>query len=244
MGTDLYLAADCGNCCGLCCVAPAFAVSPEFALDKPAGQPCPHLQANFQCDIHARLRQEGFMGCTLFDCHGAGQKVSQVTFAGRDWRTSPDLAGQMFAVFAVMRDLHNLLWYLVNALKLVPAAPLHAELTAALEQTERLTHLDAAALVRLDVSAQQRVVGALLLHVGELVRAEVLKAFAAGPSVRWSAIQLARETGLEMASLAPILTRLVRQGWIAEEDEEEDGPEDRHSVYRIRDAASPTDPGW
>ena len=243
MGTDLYLAADCGNCCGLCCVAPAFAVSPEFALDKPAGHPCPHLQANFHCDIHARLPQEGFVGCALYDCHGAGQKVSQLTFGGQDWRTSPDLAEQMFAVFAVMRDLHDLLWYLVNALNLGPAAPVHAELTAALEQTERLTHLDAAALVRLDVGAQQRMVSALLLHVGDLVRAEVLRAFATEPSTRWSAIQLARETGLEMASLGPILTRLVRQGWIAEEDAA-DGPEDHHVVYRMNEAAQPHCPGW
>jgi hypothetical protein len=242
MGTDLHLAADCGNCSGLCCVAPAFAVSPEFALAKPAGHPCPHLQANFHCDIHARLSQEGFLGCTLFDCHGAGQKVSQLTFGGRDWRTSPDLAEQMFAVFAVMCDLHNLLWYLVNALKLGPAAPLRAELTAALEQTERLTYLDAAALARLDVSAQQQAVGALLLHVGELVRAEVLRAFAARPSTRWSAIQLASETGLEIALLAPVLTRLVRQGWIAE-GHQEDGPEDRHSVYWITQEAQPPCPG-
>jgi len=183
------------------------------------------------------------MGCTLFDCHGAGQKVSQLTFSGQDWRASPDLAEQMFAVFVVMRDLHNLLWYLVNALNLGPAAPMRAELTAALEQTERLTHLDANALVRLDVSEQQRTVGALLLHVGELVRAEVLKAFAAEPSTRWSAVQLARVTGLEMASLAPILMRLVRQGWIAEEDAE-DEPEDRRCVYRMREAAQPHCPGW
>ncbi len=36
------LRADCGRCAGLCCVAPAFTASADFAIDKPAGQPCPN----------------------------------------------------------------------------------------------------------------------------------------------------------------------------------------------------------
>ena len=36
------LRADCARCAGLCCVAPAFAASADFAIDKPAGHACPH----------------------------------------------------------------------------------------------------------------------------------------------------------------------------------------------------------
>jgi hypothetical protein len=32
------LRADCERCFALCCVAPAFAVSPDFGLNKPAGR--------------------------------------------------------------------------------------------------------------------------------------------------------------------------------------------------------------
>ena len=103
------LRADCGRCFGLCCVAPAFAASADFAIDKAAGQPCPNLRPDFGCGIHDELRPRGFRGCTVYDCFGAGQQVAQVTFGGRDWRGAPHTAGEMFAVFAVMRQLHELL---------------------------------------------------------------------------------------------------------------------------------------
>lgn len=66
------LRGDCGNCFGLCCVAPAFAASADFAIDKKAGQPCPNLQADNHCGIHGQLRDRGFTGCTVFDCFRCG----------------------------------------------------------------------------------------------------------------------------------------------------------------------------
>ena len=41
------LRADCAQCFGLCCVAPAFVASADFAITKPAGRPCPNLAADF-----------------------------------------------------------------------------------------------------------------------------------------------------------------------------------------------------
>jgi hypothetical protein len=107
------LRADCTRCVGLCCVAPAFARSAEFAVDKPAGTPCANLETDFRCGIHADLRDRGFAGCTVFDCLGAGQRVT-ADFAGRDWR-EPDVAEPMFAAFAKARQVHELLWYLDEA---------------------------------------------------------------------------------------------------------------------------------
>ena len=157
------LAGDCGNCFGLCCVVPAFAASADFAIDKPAGQPCPNLQADFRCGIHDRLRQSGFSGCTVYDCFGAGQKVSQVTFGGVR-------APQMAAVFPVMRQLHELLWYLTEARTIAPA-DLRAELERALDETERLTLDTADALAKLDVRPHWRHVNELLLRVSTHARA-------------------------------------------------------------------------
>ena len=112
---DTRLRADCSRCAGLCCVAPAFLASSDFAINKPAGTPCPNLRPDFRCGIHEQLRTRGFSGCAAFDCLGAGQQVIQVTFGGRDWRSHPELARQMFDVFAVMRQLHEVLWYLAEA---------------------------------------------------------------------------------------------------------------------------------
>jgi uncharacterized membrane protein len=72
-GGRATLRGDCERCVGLCCVASPFAASADFAIDKPAGAVCPNLEADFRCGIHARLRAEGFPGCTAYDCFGAGQ---------------------------------------------------------------------------------------------------------------------------------------------------------------------------
>ncbi|MFB8136155.1 pentapeptide repeat-containing protein [Streptomyces mirabilis] len=170
----LELRADCGRCFGLCCVALPFTRSADFAIDKDAGTPCQNLRTDSRCGIHTQLREKGFNGCTVYDCFGAGQQVSQVTFAGQDWRTGPrERARQMFDVFPVVRQLHELLWYLNEALTLAPARPIHADLRRALAETERLTNRSAEELGALDVNAHRQQVNTLLLRTSELVRAGV-----------------------------------------------------------------------
>ncbi|HEY0756878.1 MAG TPA: pentapeptide repeat-containing protein [Ktedonobacteraceae bacterium] len=168
----LNLRADCERCFALCCVASTFAVSVDFAINKSVGQICPNLQENFRCGIHTGLRQQGFRGCTVYDCFGAGQKVSQITFGGKDWQQAPQSAKQIFDVFPIMRDLHELLWYLSAALKLPRARSLYSELGLALEETERLTYGSADALMELHMAAYRRDINVLLSRASELVRAE------------------------------------------------------------------------
>ncbi|MGN9844550.1 pentapeptide repeat-containing protein [Nonomuraea sp. H19] len=168
---ELGLLADCESCFGLCCVALPFSASADFAMDKDAGEPCRNLRDDFRCSIHQQLRQRGFAGCTVFDCFGAGQKVSQVTFEGRSWREAPGTARQLYAVFPVMRQLHELLWYLAEALSLEAAGEIHAELRRALDETERLTRESADVLEKVDVAAHRAEVNTLLLRTSELVRA-------------------------------------------------------------------------
>ncbi|MFJ7073983.1 pentapeptide repeat-containing protein [Streptomyces sp. NPDC098781] len=173
-GDLMDLRGDCANCFGLCCVALPFTASADFALDKAAGTPCRNLQDDHRCGIHARLRQSGFSGCTVYDCFGAGQKVSQVTFAGQDWRTgSPEQARRMFDVFPVVRQLHELLWYLTEALTLPAASTLHTELRGLRERTDALTRRTPEDLASLDVAAHRQEVNVLLLKTSELVRAGV-----------------------------------------------------------------------
>jgi uncharacterized protein YjbI with pentapeptide repeats len=167
------LQADCASCFGLCCVALPFARSADFAVDKAAGQPCSNLQSDFRCGIHAQLREKGYPGCTVFDCFGAGQKVSQVTFGGTDWRQAPKTARPMFAVFPVMRQLHELLWYVTEALDLAPARPVHKELRRALAHIDGLTRGSAESITGLDVNALRGEVNTLLLRASELTRAQV-----------------------------------------------------------------------
>lgn len=167
------LRADCGNCFGLCCVALMFTRSAEFAIDKPAGRPCPNLAEDFGCGIHGHLRERGFSGCTVFDCLGAGQKVSQVTFGAVDWRQNPDIARQMFATFPVMRQLHELLWYLTQALSFPEAESVHADVREIRDETERVTRGSAESVLDVDVNALRERANVPLFKASELARAAV-----------------------------------------------------------------------
>ncbi|MCC9741281.1 pentapeptide repeat-containing protein [Streptomyces sp. MNU89] len=168
---DPALRADCANCFALCCVALPFAASADFAAGKQAGRPCANLRRDdFRCGIHTTLRERGWSGCAVFDCHGAGQKVSQITFGGRDWRQHPDGARRMFEVFPVMRQLHELLRYLAEALALPATRTLHGDLRRALRELDGLTRRDAETLLATDVAAVRHEVNTLLLRAGDLVR--------------------------------------------------------------------------
>ncbi|EPH43869.1 pentapeptide repeat-containing protein [Streptomyces aurantiacus] len=167
------LQADCGDCFGLCCVALPFSRSSDFPVNKAAGTPCGNLQEDFRCGIHERLRDKGYNGCTVFDCFGAGQKVSQVTFKGVSWREDPDSARAMYEVFPVMRQLHELLKYIAGALDLAPARPVHRDLRRAYDRIEALTRDTAETIRDVDVDALRGEVNPLLLRASELARAAV-----------------------------------------------------------------------
>lgn len=96
-----------------------------------------------------------------------------MTFGGRDWRQTPEIAPSVFAVFPVMRQLKELLWYLAEALILLPVGPLRDGCERAREETERLVVAHPDDLVRLDTTAHRQQVGPLLGQVSEVVRGDV-----------------------------------------------------------------------
>lgn len=161
-------------------MAPGFTRSADFAISKPAGQPCPNLAADFGCTIHGALRDRGFAGCTAYDCFGAGQQVAQVTFGGRDWRSSPGLAAPMFAAFQAVRPLHELLWHLTQAADLLSPAgpagslsaigPLRDELSEALRATREHASGTPEMLTNLDITGYRNELNALLRRASATVR--------------------------------------------------------------------------
>ncbi|MEE1782552.1 pentapeptide repeat-containing protein [Streptomyces sp. SP17BM10] len=167
------LRSDCTSCFGLCCVALPFAAGADFAVDKAAGTPCRNLRTDFTCGIHARLRDTGFQGCTVYDCFGAGQRVSQITYGGRSWREEPGSAREMFDVFPVVRQLHELMAYLGEALGFDAARAVHPELREALEATDRLAGGTPQEVLAVDLNAHRQRVSDLLLRASEHVRAAV-----------------------------------------------------------------------
>ncbi|MEU6854653.1 pentapeptide repeat-containing protein [Actinacidiphila alni] len=165
------LVSDCGNCFGLCCVALAFTRSADFAADKAAGEPCGHLGGDDRCGIHDGLRGRGYRGCTVYDCLGAGQKLSRITFGGSDWRGAADGGRAMFALLPVVRQLHELLRYLGEIVALPAARPVHAAAAEAAARISALSLGDADSLLALDVAAERAAVNEILLRGSALARA-------------------------------------------------------------------------
>lgn len=174
-GPDV-LRADCGSCQALCCVGPGFAVSADFALDKPPGTACPNLRADFRCGIHHRLPTSGFGGCAAFDCLGAGQRVS-ARFRGRSWRDDAATAAEMFAAFEAMLAVHELAWYLRDALGRDAAGELRPRVRSALERVgavaERVAPARPPALLEADLAMLRSEVAELLDAVSAAVRRAV-----------------------------------------------------------------------
>ena len=171
LGRREDLGADCANCFGLCCVALAFAKSADFPFDKAAGEPCENLDEADGCRIHPHLRDRGFSGCTVFDCSGAGQKVSQHTFAGRSWRDDAETQRSMFATFPIVRRLHDLLRYLDEAITLVRRTEDAGRWVAAFERVRSLSDGTPEELATLDVDAEYDRARPLLLEASEIARA-------------------------------------------------------------------------
>lgn len=164
------LTADCASCFGLCCVALPFTRSADFAIDKPAGAPCPNLLADFACRIHPQLIDRGFAGCNHYDCFGAGQQVSQHTFGGVDWRQTPGNAPLMFRAFVVMRQLHEMLLLLDEAGSLATTQELREAVAEQVEDVRRGTEGPPGDVVAVDPGTYRPAVGAVLARVSAAVR--------------------------------------------------------------------------
>jgi hypothetical protein len=158
--TDADLRSDCSRCTGLCCVLLPFQASGGFGVDKPSGVPCLNLADDDGCSIHERLWSTGWPGCVIFECFGAGQLITEQTYAGTSWREVDDL-GEMAAVLSATRMLQELRWHLREAVGLDPTSGA-AELETELGQLVLGTPVD---ILTIDVDDIHERVGDVLRRV-------------------------------------------------------------------------------
>ena len=159
----LDLIPDCGSCAALCCVAPSFEASEDFALDKPAGVACPYVTRDCRCSIHSERIERGFPGCTVYDCFGAGQRTTRA-FASR-----PSAERERNAAFLRLRVVHELLWMLTEAAKLCPPGSkgVRAELEIEIHALDSLAQASPEALLAIDLEAWRTIAAATLRRLGE-----------------------------------------------------------------------------
>ena len=156
---------DCAKCSGLCCVALYYAKTDGFPEDKSAGEPCKNLMADFRCSIHPQLSQFGMKGCLAYDCFGAGQKVTQLYDPNNNWKTNPKLAQEMFDVFLAVFHLHQMLWYLLDALSYVEDEMLRATIQMLIEENEQMTSQSPERIINTDMGNYKMNVSQLLKNV-------------------------------------------------------------------------------
>lgn len=129
------LTADCDQCVGLCCIAYPFIDLDKFAYEKPSDTPCRHLGPQGGCDIYERRAENGFAGCSVFECYGAGQRISAQMAEHFALRSEGALTGegapakgpiatdQAYEAFRALVRIHNAL----SQLKLLEDLPLNAD---------------------------------------------------------------------------------------------------------------------
>lgn len=158
---------QCTNCFGLCCTALAFSASSDFGHDKQEATPCRNLDDHYRCRIHDRLRPSGYKGCTVYDCFGAGQQISQVTFAGVYDETTKPL---MYALYPKMVHLQEMMWYLTDGIRPTTRS-IHDALKVKLRELDAMTHLPPDKLAALDIDQLRATLLPLLAQIESLVQA-------------------------------------------------------------------------
>ena len=165
------LRADCGRCFAICCVSPAFARSSDFAIDKPAGVPCPHLADDHRCSIHDRLRAGGLRrlyGVRLLRgrVNGSRRRRSAAATGAR----TRDVAAPMMAALPILRGLHELLWYARRGAGLPTSEPIADDLRSARADVEESASAPADGILDVEVDDLRAMVAPLLREASRLAR--------------------------------------------------------------------------
>jgi len=129
---------DCKKCSGLCCVALYCTKTDGFPANKEAGTPCKHLNSDFSCKIHSRLADNNYKGCLAYDCFGAGQRTTQLYLPDGTWETNSEQKDKLFQVFMIVYQLHQMLWYLVEAFTLTSNELLRSTIDSLISENEQM----------------------------------------------------------------------------------------------------------
>ena len=174
---ELYkeLRGECKDCFGLCCTALYFSKTDGFPQNKDAGKPCLNLENDFKCKVHNNLIKKGLKGGTSYDCFGAGQRIAQVIYKGQDWRSNPEKSQEMFDTFLVMVQVHEMLWYLAEALRMKPGKELEEKIIEMINKTEEIADLEAQSLIKNDLLPHKKKVNELLAKTSKIIRSRFNK---------------------------------------------------------------------
>jgi uncharacterized protein YjbI with pentapeptide repeats len=160
---------DCSKCSGLCCTALFFSKMDGFPEDKAAGKPCVNLQYDFRCKIHTELIKRKMKGCLGYDCFGAGQKVTQAIYHNSNWRTEPALSQQIFDVFLVTFQVHQILYFLTEAKTIIPARELWNHLNVLIKEGSDICKASPHVILSFNIDEYRKQVNECLRKVSNII---------------------------------------------------------------------------
>lgn len=163
---------DCEKCSGLCCVALYCMKTDGFPADKQAGKPCKYLMSDFLCAIHSKLVSKNMRGCLAYDCFGAGQKTTQNYYPNGTWETNPELENKICGIFMTVLQLHQMLWYLVEAFSLTSDEHLKSVIDALILENEQMTQWSSERISQLNIEKYRLKVNEVLKRVTSTVSVE------------------------------------------------------------------------
>ena len=95
-----------------------------------------------------------------------------MTFNGHDYRGNAASAKEMFAVFPIVQQLREMLYYLKEDLNWEETMPIRQDLMEAFQETESLTYLHPESISALDIPVHREKVNVLLFKTSKLARAK------------------------------------------------------------------------
>lgn len=162
---EATLRIGCDKCSGICCVALYCMKTDGFPENKEAGVPCKHLMSNFRCDIHSVLANKNMKGCLAYDCFGAGQKVTQSFYPNEDWKTNSEKANEIFQVFMIVFQLHQMAWYLLESLPLVTDEHLKSVIDELITKNKQMTSCTSDEILHMNIEEYRTSVNQVLKKV-------------------------------------------------------------------------------
>jgi hypothetical protein len=160
---------DCKNCSGLCCVSLYCSKTDGFPANKEAGTPCSYLDSDYGCNIHSILGEKNYRGCIAYDCFGAGQRATQLCLSKGTWKTNPKQADMIFETFMIVFQLHQMLWYLVEAFQLTSDNKLKSTIEELIQENEQMAEILPENCSKTDLSAYRLKVNTVLKQISSAI---------------------------------------------------------------------------
>jgi len=163
------LKSDCSKCSGLCCVALFFSKIDGFPENKIAGKACSHLMTDYCCNIHCQLTKQKMKGCIGYDCFGAGQHVTQSVYQGKTWNDLFEQSAEIFDVFTVVFQLHQIRYFLIESMLFSIVKPLEKEIHTLYVENIKICHSSIKEILSFDLEKYKTTVNLVLKQLCNLL---------------------------------------------------------------------------